>query len=423
MNSNMENKKLFKKKIMEILAMFLVGAMVIGITQPLKATNISEEKKKQQEMEEKVKEMQAAIKELEGLKGDAEKYVKAMDEKLAEVTKRVVEINEKIANKQAEIDEINVVLDEQQKDIDSQYESMKLRIRFMYENGQTEYMDMILGSKSIGDFLSKAEYISSITEYDRDMLQKMKDTKAQIDKTKESLVAEEKNLQSLLEDAEQEQASVEILRKEKQAQLEAMEAQINNSNDELTKQQKELQEQAALVAEIEAIERRRKEEEERRKKEEEERRQQALQNGQTVDDNKNDVPSYSGGGFVWPTPGYYTITSDYGNRNNPFDTSSPEFHKGIDIGAPNGATIVSAADGIVAWSYLSSSAGNWVGIDHGNGVYTVYMHMSYSIVREGQKVSAGQTIGYVGTTGNSTGYHLHFAVRKNGSYVNPNNYF
>ena len=365
-------------------------------------------------MEEKVKEMQAAIKELEGLKGDAEKYVKAMDEKLAEVTKRVVEINEKIANKQAEIDEINVVLDEQQKDIDSQYESMKLRIRFMYENGQTEYMDMILGSKSIGDFLSKAEYISSITEYDRDMLQKMKDTKAQIDKTKESLVAEEKNLQSLLEEAEQEQASVEMLRKEKQAQLEAMEAQINNSNDELSKQQKELQEQAALVAEIEAIERRRKEEE---------RRQQALQNGQTVDDNKDDVPSYSGGGFVWPTPGYYTVTSDYGNRNNPFDTSSAEFHKGIDIGAPNGATIVSAADGIVAWSYFSSSAGNWVGIDHGNGVYTVYMHMSYSIVREGQKVSAGQTIGYVGTTGNSTGYHLHFAVRKNGSYVNPNNYF
>ncbi len=423
MNSNMENKKLFKKKIMEILAMFLVGAMVIGITQPLKATNISEEKKKQQEMEEKVKEMQAAIKELEGLKGDAEKYVKAMDEKLAEVTKRVVEINEKITDKQAEIDEINVVLDEQQKDIDSQYESMKLRIRFMYENGQTEYMDMILGSKSIGDFLSKAEYISSITEYDRDMLQKMKDTKAQIDKTKESLVAEEKNLQSLLEEAEQEQASVEMLRKEKQAQLEAMEAQINNSNDELSKQQKELQEQAALVAEIEAIERRRKEEEERRKKEEEERRQQALQNGQTVDDNKDDVPSYSGGGFVWPTPGYYTVTSDYGNRNNPFDTSSAEFHKGIDIGAPNGATIVSAADGIVAWSYFSSSAGNWVGIDHGNGVYTVYMHMSYSIVREGQKVSAGQTIGYVGTTGNSTGYHLHFAVRKNGSYVNPNNYF
>jgi murein DD-endopeptidase MepM/ murein hydrolase activator NlpD len=118
-------------------------------------------------------------------------------------------------------------------------------------------------------------------------------------------------------------------------------------------------------------------------------------------------------------PGYSRISSYFGYRANPFSGKGQEYHSGIDIPAPQGTKIVAAYDGQVAWSNYSGSAGNWVGIDHGNGIYTVYMHMSKRSVQEGQMVKKGDVLGLVGSTGRSTGNHLHFAVRKNGEYVDP----
>ena len=126
-------------------------------------------------------------------------------------------------------------------------------------------------------------------------------------------------------------------------------------------------------------------------------------------------------GYIWPLPGYSTVSSDFGYRSDPF-TGKQSYHSGIDIPAPAGTRIVAAASGQVAWANYSTTAGNWIGIDHGNGVYTVYMHCSALIVSAGQNVSAGDVIGLVGTTGSSTGNHLHFSVRLNGAYVSPWNY-
>ena len=131
--------------------------------------------------------------------------------------------------------------------------------------------------------------------------------------------------------------------------------------------------------------------------------------------NSGSSGTVSGGGFTWPLPGHTTISSGYGYRGS-------EFHKGIDIPASAGTTIVAAGSGTVEWANYSTTAGNWIGINHGNGVYSVYMHMSALLVSAGTKVSAGQSIGLVGNTGASQGNHLHFAVRKNGAYVNPWDY-
>jgi murein DD-endopeptidase MepM/ murein hydrolase activator NlpD len=239
----------------------------------------------------------------------------------------------------------------------------------------------------------------------------------------------------LLDTAQQEEDSVETLLAEKQKQLATMQQQIDDTNAAITDKQTEIHDQEELIAEIEAIEQKRKEEEEKKRKEEEERQRQLQANNDNNSGNTSTIgssggttttyttPSYSGGSFLWPVPGYTYITSDYGNRDDPFGvSSSSEYHKGIDIGAPTGTPIIAPADGVVAWSYHSNSAGNWVGIDHGDGLYTVFMHMSLSAVTEGQSVKAGDVIGYVGATGNVTGPHLHFAVRLNGSYVNPHNY-
>lgn len=415
-----------KKKIVGIACMLLSAGLIISSTQTLKATSIDDEKEKQQELEQELSGMQDTLDKLETLKNDTEAYIAELDSQLAVVSARIVELNEQAVAKQVEINETNSQLEQQEADIQSQYDAMKMRIKFMYENGNAEYLDMLLGSKSLGEMLNKAEYITELTEYDRDMLDKMRQTKAAIEETKAVLEQEKSDLNELLASAETEQANVETLVEAKQRQLLETQTQIDTANAEIANKQTELAEQASLIAEMEAIERRRAEEAERRRQELL-AQQQANQNQSKPSGDKNTatIPdiSYDGEGFAWPVPGYYYITSDFGYRGDPFGVSAnSEYHKGIDIGAPNGSTIIAASSGQVAWAYHSTSAGNWVGIDHGNGLYSVYMHMSYSIVTEGQYVNKGDTIGYVGSTGMSTGNHLHFAVRLNGAYVNPHDY-
>jgi len=128
------------------------------------------------------------------------------------------------------------------------------------------------------------------------------------------------------------------------------------------------------------------------------------------------------GSYFWPLSGYSSISSSFSMRSNPFGGSSTEFHNGIDIPAPSGTSIMAVSDGWVAWSSYSSSAGNWIGIDHGNGVHSIYMHMSSRIAQEGDYVSAGQVIGLVGSTGRSTGPHLHLSICVDETYVNPLDY-
>src|SRR5574344_216228 len=221
------------------------------------------------------------------------------------------------------------------------------------------------------------------------MLKKMKDTKEQIEATKVTLENDQKSLQALVAEAQEEQKSVEVLMADKKQQLESTQSQISNTQSEITQQQGEIAAQKQIVQELEEIERKRKEEEERRK-------QLAAQQGGSTSS-----PTYDGGMMKWPVPGYTRISSDFGYRTAP-DTSNPnaggqEFHSGLDIPAPTGTPIVAAYDGVVAWAKVSSSAGNWIGIDHGSGLYTVYMHTSKMLVSEGQKVKKGDTIALVGS--------------------------
>lgn len=128
------------------------------------------------------------------------------------------------------------------------------------------------------------------------------------------------------------------------------------------------------------------------------------------------------GNYIWPLSGYSSISSYFSTRSNPFGGSSIEFHNGIDIPASSGTSIMAVSDGWVAWSSYSSSAGNWIGIDHGNGVHSIYMHMSSRIAQEGDYVTAGQVIGQVGSTGRSTGPHLHLSICVDETYMNPLDY-
>ncbi len=400
----MKNKKYFA-------VCFLIAAIAaILVVQPLWATSIEDEKKKQKEMEEDLKDYQSMLDNLESLRSDTKAYIQALDEQLTAVTDHLNELNGQMTAKQAEIDEINQNLAQQEADIAQQYEAMKKRIQFMFENGNTYYLDMLLGSDSMADFLNRAEYMKEITDYDRNMLNKMKETKAQIENTKTLLEAEKQNLAEMSAQAESEKNSVEALVADKRQQLLNTENQIDAAQMDIQNQQEEIEAQKQLVAELEEIERKRKEEEERRRREAELRQQQAQ------------IPNYDGGAFMWPLPGIYRITSQYGYRTDSITGATLSYHNGVDIGAPTGTEIHAVYDGEVAWAYYSTTAGNWIGIDHGDGLYTIYMHASALLVSEGDKVSKGDVIALVGSTGRSTGPHLHLSVRKDGSYIDPHLY-
>lgn len=390
-----------RKKITRILRVVLMAAIFLYVSSAFVrqnyAASLEEEKKKQQELQKELKDTKKYLKELEQLKGDTEAYIKELDVRLNELTDSIYKIEEGITLKKAEIEAIKIDIVKAKEDINVQYEAMKLRIQYMYENGQSSYVDMIFGSENMNELLTRAEYLSQITAYDREQLVKYQEAKLALDEKEKVLVAEEAELEAMLVETKAEQAATEELITAKQSAMAGFDSQISAEEAAAKELQAELEAQKAIVAELEEIERKRKEEEK-----------------------KNQLKlTYDGGKMAWPLPGYSRISSSFGYRSNPFGGSGREYHNGIDIPAPRGTNIVAAYDGQIAWSSYSSSAGNWVGIDHGNGYYTIYMHMSKRLVSEGQMVKKGDVIGLVGTTGRSTGNHLHFSIRKDGNYINP----
>ena len=380
----------------------LVVCMSGSIIQKNFGADIEDEKKKQEEMQDKLKDTESLLSELETKKNDTEAYISGLDARMNELSASIYELEQSLDAKRATIEETKVAIVEAQAEVDRQYEAMKLRIQYMYENGETSYMTMILDSESMSDFLNRAEYLSQITAYDREQLGKFQLAKADLDAKEAKLEAEEADLEAVLAEIEEEKAATEELAAAKRELLANYQTEIAATETEIANLEGDIETQKAIIAELEEIERKRKEEEAKK----------AAANKIT----------YDGGSMIWPIPGYTYLSSYFGTRDNPFGQATQEYHSGIDVPAPQGTQIIAAYEGEVAWSYYSSSAGNWVGIDHGNGLYTVYMHMSQRLVSEGDWVSTGQVIGLVGTTGRSTGNHLHFGVRKNGSYVDPLNW-
>ena len=395
--------------------------------------DIEEEREKQEQIEQSITDVQATLDELESVKNDTTAYITEMDAKLTEIATNIQSLNEQSQAKQLEIDATNSQLELQQEELDRQYDLMKKRIQFMYENGDSQMLDLLFGSESISDFLNKAEYIKTLTDYDRKAIQELKDAKQAVEDSKTQLETEQAELQTLTDTALAEQSSMETLVAAKEEELRKTEAEISSAEQDIITKQKALEEQAALVSQMEAVEERRRQQEAAAKAAAEDAARRASEAGNNTDSSNSSTDSNNNSSsdieyntseatsFIWPLNGYYTISSDYSDRISPISGKS-EMHNGIDIPAPIGTPIYAVADGTVDWAWTSSSAGNWMGIAHGNGLYSVYMHMSAFAVSSGTYVKQGQIIGYVGSTGWSTGAHLHLTFRLNGSYVNPHIY-
>ncbi|TMV47197.1 peptidase M23 [Paenibacillus mesophilus] len=301
-------------------------------------------------------------------------------------------LNEILKNIQATEDNVkktNNELQEAEHRVETRDQLLKSRVRLMYTNGFVSYMEVLFESTSFSDFLDRYQALRSIVSQDKEILQSNKRDREAVAQKKIQVEAQLAQIQ--VQYAESEQIKNALVTKEKDKEvLIASLAKQEEQFEELSEEQ-----EAAL------------------------KKLAAEKSKLWAEKNKNkQAAMYTGGKFNWPLPGRTTISSGFIHRINPV-TKRSENHKGIDIPAPAGTEIHAAAPGTVIIAQWVSGYGNTIVIDHGGGLQTWYGHARGLAAKEGDQVKAGDVVSYVGSTGQSTGNHLHFEVRKNGDPVDP----
>lgn len=372
-----------KKKI--CLAVITALLIISGCYKTVQAITSSELEQRRIELRE---EINKAGKNLENINVQLTENLEAinnLDEQIGEYETQIESVSNNINQVEKQIRKTETSLKTIQKRYNHQNELLKKRIVYMYEAGETKYLDVLLNSKSIVDFITRYYLIQEIAQYDRDFLNDIKKEKDEIEKIEESLKTSKETLKEIK--AEQKKLAISL----ENAKV-VKSGYVNNLNEEEIKIQEEIsiyQKELDLI-ELDVL-------------------MAALESNGS---------QYVGGTFAWPAPGYYTITSPYGMRLHPV-IKSYRNHSGMDIGAPMGSYAIAANDGVVTKSMYSNSYGNMIMIDHGGGVTTLYAHGSELIARVGDKVKRGDAIMKVGSTGWSTGPHLHFEIRINGQTIDP----
>ena len=425
----------------------LAAALSISLAVPAMAATKAEVQSQIENLKNQQSELESQLAALKKNKTDTETYISDLDEKIKVYLGQLEEVSAQLKQTEAEIEVTQENLAQAKDDEKRQYTALKARIKAMYESGQESYVQMLLGSGDLKSLLNDSEYISKINEYDHNLLTSLQQIRDQI-AAYEAELEEQKELQEAQkEQYELEKTSLEKIVAQKEEELIAIGADIDSVNYDIVTTQEEIDAENALLQQIieqerkdaEEAARKKAEEEEARRRAEEEAKRQEQQNSSSSsgstpsyddsdddsyyddDDDDYDDSSSSGStsstGLIWPVGSTY-ITSYFGYRNSPTAGAS-SYHQGIDIGASHGSAIWAAASGTVTTASYNSAMGNYIVISHGNGLSTVYEHCSALYVSAGDYVSQGTTIAAVGSTGISTGAHLHFGVMDGGSYVNP----
>ena len=427
-----------KKKGMQV-AVVTTGALLMSFTSifaaPVFSVHAEETKEDVEQQKEEAQQAQEEAQQAqEEANANAEKYQKKVDKLTAavnELDKQATDISTQIVEKkqqaedlQNEIDETQTKLAEAQVSEDNQYEAMKKRIQYLYEEGDVAYIDALMSSASFEDSLNKSEYVDQLSTYDQKQLNKLVKTKNDIAEYQQTLKDDLADVEKVKADLETKQADLDDVISQKNAEINKYSDDVEMQKAlaaEYAKQESELDDK---LAELARQEQQRLEEE--RKQREAEQQQQDNNGGSDNSGSDSDNSGSNNGGsttgsgqFIWPVSG--PITDYFGPRESPTAGASSN-HMGIDIGCSYGVPIAAADAGVVTVAEWGESGGNYVMIDHGNGFVTMYLHNSSLAVSVGDVVSQGQTIAYAGSTGYSTGTHCHFSVFLNGSYVNPLDY-
>ena len=389
-----------RKKLYGIMTLVLCGVLSVAVVTPVLAVNydkkIEEAKKEKKEYSKKAEELQKEIEELEKSREDTLAYIEKLDKKTEAVEEELEKLKAKISETEGVLKTAEKELAAAQEEEQKQYDIMKKRIKYMYENGNQDYIDIIFSSSSISDLLNNAEYVEKISEYDKQMF-------AQYQKTLQSVNEKKTKVEERVQELKEKKQEKSELKYDLQLMKEAKKSQMEKYSIDHKKNQSIANQYAKEAA----------------KAEDEINKLLALKQAEL--ERENAESSTVSSSFIWPLKVKGKITSRFGLRTSPTAGASSN-HKGLDIAVSTGTPIIASAGGKVVTAQYSASAGNYVMISHGKRMYTVYMHCSRLAVSEGDQVTQGQVIAYAGSTGISTGAHLHFGVSSNGAYVDPLKY-
>lgn len=379
-----DNRALRLATVLVLVAVLVVQSTFWGEAQPAQADALSDYQKQQAAIQSEINTLRQSLNALKGelneqqtALANADMKVKQSEDTLAALTNQL-----KAANK--ELEYANIEFSAAQTKLAQQLNGFKTRLRENYMNGDVSLLDVLFDATSMEDFITRSYYMERILLYDSNMIETINGT---IDEIKEKRAIQEQkisNLTTLKAEQEKIQAELESARAEQKKLTDEAQDDVDEVTKEIKQRQKESNEIAAII--------------------------QSMQ----------DPGTGSGSGtYSWPLKGYSTISSGYGWRTL---RGKRNLHTGIDIPAPKGTAIYAIDSGKVILSRNYGSYGECVIIDHGNGISSLYAHQSKRVVSVGDTIAKGQKIGEVGSTGNSTGNHLHLEIRKNGSHVSPWNY-
>lgn len=410
-----------------LIAAFLLAGAVI----PARAESSSEIRKQIQTLQEQKKEIEAQIaqvrEEYQGNRGEIGELMarkQTLDQEVNLLAAGIRNLNEQILSYSVLIADKQEELDQAQERYETLREQSNLRIRAMEEEGTVSYWEVLFQAASFSDFLDRLNMVQEIAVADSRRIRELGQAAREVEQAKDALNLEKESLEDTKSDLDQEQTELEAKQLEADALLQELLAkgrELEGLWEEYEAREAEFLEQiAAKQTEYDAA-----------KQAEwlaymatyvppttESAQDGSGQGNTTTGGTTNQNP----GSSAWLVPcGYTMLTSPFGNRTAPLAGAST-YHQGVDLAAPRGTPVCASRPGIVTVAGYSSSAGNYVQINHQDGFSSIYMHLDTYCVSAGQTVGAGQQIGSVGTTGISKGYHLHFGISYNGAYVNPCSY-
>lgn len=371
-----------RRKVLHLILAFMLVSNFVYVY----ADTLEELKNRQKGVKNEINQKKNEIKALETEAKNVSKEIQDLDRKMDDANNQLEKVEDELKTLEENIENTLLELDEAEENIEEKDNTFKKRLRVMYKIGNAEYLEILLSSANIKDLLSRVDMVKAIAKHDTELIKYMKEQRDIIEAKKVELEMQRNAVEiskTKLESRRRDLAKATRAKEDYMSELNKNTADLEKEIDKHNDEAKALESEIIKLQRVEG--------------------------------------PYTGGRMKWPVPGYNRISSYYGYRTHPI-LKTNKLHTGIDIPAPTGTSIVAAAGGTVIYSGNLGGYGKTIMIDHGGGIVTLYGHNSALVVKENQKVQAGDTIAKAGSTGMSTGPHCHFEVRKNGAYLDPMSY-